>query len=78
MNNNLTKGIYFQEELLGKLTYAAYRIVLKSGIKKPFLEVELELWKSLRKVMKEMFKSRKTKKNSIIYAKRNHSLSFEN
>jgi hypothetical protein len=38
------------EEFLAKLTDAAYRVVLRHGIKGSFLDVELALWKALRSV----------------------------
>ncbi len=78
MNNNITREIYFQEEFLGKLTNAAYQIVLKAGINKPFLEVELELWNSLRQVMKDMNRKKKnTNKNNFIQNNRRADLYIE-
>ena len=39
------------EELLAELAQAAYRVVLRHGIKGPFIDVELDLWHELRAVL---------------------------
>ncbi len=39
------------EDLLARLTTAAYRVALRHGIKGPFLDVELDLWRELRGVL---------------------------
>jgi hypothetical protein len=41
------------EALLGDLTEAAYRVALKHGIKVPFVEIELDLQKELRRVIQK-------------------------
>jgi hypothetical protein len=41
------------EELLARLTAAAYSVALRHGLKGPFLEVELGLWRALRDVLSE-------------------------
>ena len=37
-----------EEEIIARLTDIAYQAVLKQGISKPFLDVELELWREIR------------------------------
>jgi hypothetical protein len=39
------------EALLAELTEAAYRVALQQGIKGPFLDLELQLWRELRRVL---------------------------
>jgi hypothetical protein len=39
------------EELLAELAAAAYGVALRHGIKGPFIDVELELWRELRVVL---------------------------
>jgi hypothetical protein len=39
------------DDLLAKLTRAAYQVALKHGFKSPFIDVELELWRELRAVV---------------------------
>jgi hypothetical protein len=41
------------EEFLARLTSAAYEVLLKHGLKAPFLEVEMGLWRHLRLVLIE-------------------------
>jgi hypothetical protein len=36
------------EDLLARLTTAAYSVVLRHGLKAPFIDVELALWRELR------------------------------
>jgi hypothetical protein len=36
------------ENELARLTDVAYRALLKQGISRPFVEVELELWQQIR------------------------------
>jgi hypothetical protein len=46
------------EEFLAEVTAAAYHVALRHGLKGPFLDVELELWRRLREVLeKELFTS---------------------
>jgi hypothetical protein len=40
-----------QEELLSRLTDAAYRAALRHGIKGSFIDLQLELWQKLREVL---------------------------
>ncbi len=39
------------EELLARLTSAAYQVALRHGLRAPFIDVELELWRELRAVL---------------------------
>lgn len=39
------------EHLLAELAEAAYRVALRHGIKGPFIDVELDLWRELRAVL---------------------------
>jgi hypothetical protein len=39
------------EELLAELAAAAYGVALRHGIKGPFIDVELDLWRELRGVL---------------------------
>ncbi len=39
------------EELLAELAQAAYCVALRHGIKGPFIDVELDLWRELRRVL---------------------------
>lgn len=39
------------EEFLARLTAAAYEVFLQHGLKVPFLQVELDLWRQLRIVL---------------------------
>jgi hypothetical protein len=36
------------EELLARLTAAAYGVALRHGLRAPFIDVELDLWRVLR------------------------------
>jgi hypothetical protein len=37
-----------EEEFLARVTEIAYQAILKQGLRRPFLEVELELWREIR------------------------------
>ena len=40
------------EDVLAELTSAAYRVVLRhGGLPSPFIDVELDLWRELRRVL---------------------------
>ena len=39
------------EHLLAELAQAAYGVALRHGIKGPFIDVELDLWRELRSVL---------------------------
>ncbi len=39
------------EDLLARLTRAAYEVALRHGVEGPFLDVELEIWRALRGVL---------------------------
>jgi hypothetical protein len=39
------------EEMLARLTTAAYSVALRHGLKAPFIDVELALWRELRRVL---------------------------
>ena len=41
------------EELLARLTCAAYAVALESGLQAPFVDVQLGIWKALRSVLHE-------------------------
>ena len=37
-----------REELAARLTDIAYRAILEHGLRRPFVEVELDLWRQIR------------------------------
>ena len=37
-----------EDDLLAELTDIAYRALLRQGLQRPFVEVELELWEDIR------------------------------
>lgn len=40
------------EDVLAELTSAAYHVVLRhGGVRSPFIDVELDLWRELRRVL---------------------------
>ena len=39
------------EELLARLTTAAYSVALQHGLRAPFIDVELALWRELRALL---------------------------
>jgi hypothetical protein len=39
------------EDLLARLTTTAYSVALRHGLKAPFIDVELALWRELRAVL---------------------------
>ncbi len=39
------------EDVLAQLTAAAYRVALQHGLRSPFIDVELDLWRELRRVL---------------------------
>lgn len=39
-----------QEDFLARVTEAAYKVVLRDGLKRSFLDIELELWRRIRNV----------------------------
>jgi hypothetical protein len=41
------------EELLARLTAKAYSVALRHGLRAPFIDVELALWRELREVLAE-------------------------
>jgi hypothetical protein len=44
---------YEEEELLVRLTQAAYDVALRHRFQGPFLDVQLDLWAALRDVLEE-------------------------
>ena len=48
---SLNREAVSAEHLLAKLAEAAYGVALRHGIKGPFIDVELELWRELRSVL---------------------------
>jgi hypothetical protein len=40
------------EQLLAELASAAYQVALRHGLKGPFIDVELDLWRELRAVLR--------------------------
>jgi hypothetical protein len=44
---------HVSEDLLAKLARAAYLVALKHGFRGPFVDVELELWRTLDAVVRE-------------------------
>jgi len=47
------------EDLLAELAAAAYRVALHHGIKGPFIDVELDLWRELRVVLDQQEENRR-------------------
>ena len=45
------------EEVLARLTAAAYHVALRHGLRSPFIDVELELWRELRRELAAPIKS---------------------
>jgi hypothetical protein len=39
------------EDVLARLTAAAYHVALRHGLRSPFIDVELDLWRELRRVL---------------------------
>jgi hypothetical protein len=39
------------EDVLAHLTAAAYRVALRHGLRSPFIDVELDLWRELRRAL---------------------------
>jgi hypothetical protein len=49
---NDTTAPSVSEEALAELASAAYRVVLRhGGVRSPFIDVELDLWRELRRVL---------------------------
>ena len=48
---NLT-SVPVDEDFLAELTEAAYGVALRHGLNGPFINVELELWRELRAVLR--------------------------
>jgi hypothetical protein len=40
------------EDFLARITDAAYRVVLRQGLQRSFVDIELELWQQIRKVFR--------------------------
>ena len=48
----LTTPTKVSEEVLAELTSAAYHVVLRhGGVRSPFIDVQLDLWRELRRVL---------------------------
>jgi hypothetical protein len=48
----LTSPAKVSEEVLAELTSAAYHVVLRhGGVRSPFIDVQLDLWRELRRVL---------------------------
>ena len=41
-----------QEDFLALITDAAYHVVLRQGLQRSFVDIELELWQQIRKVFR--------------------------
>jgi hypothetical protein len=41
-----------QEDFLARITEAAYDVVLRQGLQRSFVDVELELWQQIRNVFR--------------------------
>ncbi len=41
-----------QEDFLARITEAAYNVVLRQGLQRSFVDVELELWQQVRNVLR--------------------------
>jgi hypothetical protein len=52
MKRVLNEADRHSEEYLAELTDAAYRVALRHGLKGAFVDVELELWRALRHVVR--------------------------
>ncbi len=39
-----------QEDFLARVTEAAYTVVLRNGLQRSFVDIELELWQEIRRV----------------------------
>jgi hypothetical protein len=49
---SLTNPAAVSEEVLAELTSAAYHVMLRhGGVRSPFIDVELDLWRELRRVL---------------------------
>ena len=49
---SFTHSAGVSEEVLAELTSAAYHVVLRhGGVASPFIDVELDLWRELRRVL---------------------------
>ena len=46
-----TEDVDWAEGLVAELAAAAYGVALRHGIKGPFIDVELDLWRELRDVL---------------------------
>jgi hypothetical protein len=46
------------DRLLAELAEAAYQVALRHGLKGPFVDVELDLWRELRRVLGEQREAR--------------------
>jgi hypothetical protein len=60
LGNSAKKGkvmtvvrIGLSEELVAQLARAAYLVALKHGVRGPFIDIELELWRELQRVARE-------------------------
>jgi len=42
-----------EDELLAELTDIAYRVLLRQGLRRPFVDVELELWDEIRRAYRQ-------------------------
>ena len=42
------------EQFLAELTVVAYGVVLTHGVKGPFIDLELDLWRNLREAVEKM------------------------
>jgi hypothetical protein len=51
MTAAIVESEFVAEELLAELASAAYGVALRHGIKGPFIDVELDLWRELRGVL---------------------------
>ena len=47
------------EDVLAELTTAAYRVALRHGLRDPFIDVELDLWRELRAAVQKSAARRK-------------------
>ena len=52
MANPRTPAPSAPEEFLASLTAAAYQVALQHGLKGPFIDVELDLWRALREAVR--------------------------
>jgi hypothetical protein len=54
------------EDVLAELATAAYRVALRHGLRAPFIDVELDLWRELRATVDSSARRRKEPAGRIV------------